>query len=308
MKDDEMLSLDFNSLKLLKVLDEERNTGLAADRLYLSQSAVSKALKRLREQLEDPLFERTGAGLIPTEKCQRLLNKLPNIISALDDLYSQKEEFTPGDYTGDISININTTLCRPLMTHLFLRLHELAPHATVSLENWSVKTETKIKQGTIDLAINYKSTELSKEISSVTTNYPEFRLCCHKNSPLTRLKSVSIEDVASYPFVLAIMPDHDFRGGTLISYFNKRGYEPNILLRSDKVDICLDTVRKVHSVMGVCEIVQSDLFDEVTLININHWEGIEHKPIACFVNYKFRETSYTRWLIDTVQEVIEELY
>ncbi|WP_047045372.1 LysR family transcriptional regulator [Vibrio mexicanus] len=308
MNDNEMLSLDFNSIKLLKVLGEELNTTRAADRLYLSQSAVSKALKRLREQLDDPLFSRSTNGLEPTEKCQRLLKKLPNLMTSLNDLYGHKEGFEPLTYTGDIKININTTLCRPLMTNLFMRLHELAPHATISLENWSMRTEAKIKQGVIDLGINYSTVDLSKEVVAVTTNTPEFRLCCHKDSPLTKLDKVSVADIAQYPIVLAIMPDHNQKGSHMVRYFQERGYNPHILLKSDKIDICMDTVRKVHSVMGICEIAQSEMFEELTLLNINHWEDIFHRPIACHVAYKFKDTSYTKWLINIIQEVIEELY
>ena len=217
MNDTDMLNLDFNAIKLLKVLGEERNTTRAANRLYLSQSAVSKALKRLREQLDDPLFTRSAKELEPTEKCRRILDKLPNLIEYLDDLYGHNDEFNPHTYLGDIKININTTLCRPLMSNLFMRLHELAPHATISLENWSVKTETKIKQGTIDLGINYDLVELSKDISYVVTNSPEYRLCCHKDLPLAKLDSPTIEDVIQYPFVLALMPDFNQKAADLSS-------------------------------------------------------------------------------------------
>lgn len=308
MNSADMLNLDFNSIKLLKVLGEELNTTKAADRLYLSQSAVSKALKRLREQMDDPLFTRSAKGLEPTEKCQRILAKLPSLMDSLNDLYGHKDEFDPSTYLGDIKININTTLCRPLMTNLFMRLHELAPHATIALENWSVKTETKLKQGTIDLGINYDPVELSKDISTIVTNSPEFRICCHKELPLAQLESVTIEDVAQYPFVLALMPDFNQQGSRFVKYFQQRGYEPKVLLRSDKVDICLDTVRKVPSVMTVCEITQSALFEELTLININHWDDIYHRDIACYAHHKFKNTPYTKWLISTIKEVIEELY
>ncbi len=308
MKDEEMLDLDFNSLKLLKVLGEERNTTKAAERLYLSQSAVSKALKRLRERFDDPLFIRTHQGLEPSAKCIRLLSKLPDLMCALDRLYSLNEDFDSTSYTGDIKININTTLSRPLMTKLFIRFHTLAPKATIVLENWSVNTETKIKHGVIDLGINYSTLDLGKEIIAITTNTPEYRLCCHKDSPLARLEQVSIDDVAKYPIVLAIMPDHNAKGSNFIRYFNQRGYYPHILLKSDKIDICMDTVRKIHSVMGICEIAKSDLFDELTLLNINHWEGIYHRPIACHVSHRVKNTPYTKWLIDNIQSVINTLY
>ncbi|GAM78044.1 lysR-family transcriptional regulator [Vibrio ishigakensis] len=67
--------IDLNLLRLMLILLEDGSVSRAATRLNLSQSAVSKQLTRLREQLgevlEDPLFIRTGRGLTPTA---RLLN------------------------------------------------------------------------------------------------------------------------------------------------------------------------------------------------------------------------------------------
>ncbi|MEF1305449.1 LysR family transcriptional regulator, partial [Vibrio owensii] len=57
---------DYNLLKVLRVLLETRNTKQAAERLNLSQSAVSHALSRLRETFDDALFVRERYGLVPT--------------------------------------------------------------------------------------------------------------------------------------------------------------------------------------------------------------------------------------------------
>lgn len=55
--------IDLNLLIILQVLLEERNGSKAARRLHLSQSAVSKALGRLRDTFNDPLFIRSAYGL-----------------------------------------------------------------------------------------------------------------------------------------------------------------------------------------------------------------------------------------------------
>ena len=60
--------MDLNLLKLLPVLADEKSVTKAADRLFMSQSAFSHALNRVREQLEDPLFIRTSQGMEPTPR------------------------------------------------------------------------------------------------------------------------------------------------------------------------------------------------------------------------------------------------
>ena len=59
-------SLDLNLLKALDALLDERSVTRAAERLALTQPAVSGMLTRLRESFDDPLFVRTQRGIAPT--------------------------------------------------------------------------------------------------------------------------------------------------------------------------------------------------------------------------------------------------
>ncbi len=58
--------LDLNLLRVFETVMRERSVSLAADRLNITQSAVSNALNRLRAALDDPLFVRTRNGMEPT--------------------------------------------------------------------------------------------------------------------------------------------------------------------------------------------------------------------------------------------------
>lgn len=64
--------VDLNLLKVFEALYEEEGASRAALRLGLTQSAVSSALRRLRNIYGDRLFERTGHGLRPTQKAKAL--------------------------------------------------------------------------------------------------------------------------------------------------------------------------------------------------------------------------------------------
>ncbi|QCW26245.1 LysR family transcriptional regulator [Lysobacter enzymogenes] len=67
--------LDLNLLKVFEAVYRERNLSLAAQALYLTPSAVSHALARLRRQFDDPLFVRDGRRMSPTAACQRLARR-----------------------------------------------------------------------------------------------------------------------------------------------------------------------------------------------------------------------------------------
>ena len=64
--------LDLNLLAALDVLLRERNVKRAAKKLGITQSAMSHKLKRLREELGDPLFVTAPGGLAPTARAESL--------------------------------------------------------------------------------------------------------------------------------------------------------------------------------------------------------------------------------------------
>ncbi|VVN20455.1 PCP degradation transcriptional activation protein [Pseudomonas fluorescens] len=65
--------IDLNLLVILDALLSEQHVTRAAERLHLSQPAVSHALARLRDLLGDPLLVRAGAGLVPTPRALELV-------------------------------------------------------------------------------------------------------------------------------------------------------------------------------------------------------------------------------------------
>ncbi|NIF77356.1 LysR family transcriptional regulator [Paraburkholderia sp. Cy-641] len=74
-------TVDLNLLKIFEALFEEGGASRAAIRLDMTQSAVSAALRRLRDVYSDTLFVRTGRGLAPTSRARELK---PIISEALD--------------------------------------------------------------------------------------------------------------------------------------------------------------------------------------------------------------------------------
>ena len=63
-----MMDIDRNLLKVFEIVYDERNVTRAAARLFLTQSAASHALARLKDVLDDPLFIRIPSGLQPTAR------------------------------------------------------------------------------------------------------------------------------------------------------------------------------------------------------------------------------------------------
>lgn len=85
--------LDFNLLKVFECLYQERNMSVVAKILFISPSAVSHAIKRLRSVLNDELFIRQGQLMQPTPACQRMAPQLLEVIEKLRQVLQTCGEF-----------------------------------------------------------------------------------------------------------------------------------------------------------------------------------------------------------------------
>ncbi len=86
--------IDLNLLLCLNVLLEECNVTRAANRLCLSQSAVSKSLAKLRVLFDDPLFTRHAHGLLPTPRALQLKPKLEVLVTHMQSI-TEPPQFSP---------------------------------------------------------------------------------------------------------------------------------------------------------------------------------------------------------------------
>ncbi|MGY2291769.1 LysR family transcriptional regulator [Pseudomonas sp. SDO528_S397] len=78
--------IDLNLLVILDALLSEQHVTRAAERLHLSQPAVSHALARLRDVLGDPLLVRQGGGLVPTPRALELATPLADALAQVQAL------------------------------------------------------------------------------------------------------------------------------------------------------------------------------------------------------------------------------
>ncbi|UTW04362.1 LysR family transcriptional regulator [Amphritea atlantica] len=86
---------DLNLLLLLEALLTECHVSRAAERMFLSQSAMSHALNRLRQQLDDPLLVRSGNGLKPTPRAIAMLPEIRQAIRMIEHSLSPPAPFDP---------------------------------------------------------------------------------------------------------------------------------------------------------------------------------------------------------------------
>jgi DNA-binding transcriptional LysR family regulator len=121
------MKYDLNLLPVFLTLMDERNVTRAAERLGMTQPALSNALNRLRETLRDPLFIRERYGMKPTQMAEELVPVVRAALSSLDEAIGGQQEFDPAVATRQFTLAPNSYFEFVLMPVIVARLRELAP-------------------------------------------------------------------------------------------------------------------------------------------------------------------------------------
>ncbi|AWL12383.1 Nodulation protein D [Saliniradius amylolyticus] len=147
--------LDLNLLKIFEALYIERNMTRAAHRLHLTPSAVSHAVKRLREHLDDPLFVRQSQRMQPTMLCESLAPALLENLAQLKHILQLREAFDPDTAQHQFRIGIHEALEKQLLPPLITQLSHRAPGMGLTSVGFRRRRMDKeLSTGTIDLAID----------------------------------------------------------------------------------------------------------------------------------------------------------
>jgi len=144
---------DYNLLKVFEVLLEEQSVTAAASRLYLSQSAVSKQLAKLRETFDDQLFERTAHGLRATPRAMQLAPQLHQVLQQLDQ-FTRPVSFEPALSQREFRIDLVETAYSLTYPFFMPDLLAQAPNIRVNSQTWSHESLDKLLRCEIDMAIS----------------------------------------------------------------------------------------------------------------------------------------------------------
>ncbi len=118
---------DLNLMPVFVALMEERNVTRAAERLGITQPALSNALNRLRETLRDPLFIRERYGMKPTQMAEELAPVIAAALAQLNDLILGQQAFDPAEATRLFTIAPNSYVEFVLAPLIVARLRQQAP-------------------------------------------------------------------------------------------------------------------------------------------------------------------------------------
>ena len=145
--------LDLNLLVAFLALIEERNVSRAAERLNLSQPAMSAALARLREYFSDRILVAQGKRMYPTAFAESLLPQVRETLSGIETLIATSQAFDPASSQRTFRMAASDYITVSVLVPLISALATEAPGVRIDLQLPGEGSARALDAGEIDLLL-----------------------------------------------------------------------------------------------------------------------------------------------------------
>lgn len=193
--------MDFKQLRYFVAVYEEGHVGRAAERLALSQPALSQQIRQLEHNLDVSLFERTNKRLLPTLAAHTLYN---HAVPLLDGLQRAREAL--GNFKGQalrtLAIGVLQTVNPGLVPQLLEGVRKAQPHLVVQIYELSgLEIERRLLNGSLDIGIGYLPPR-QPGLHGVLLYEDELQVVVPADHPLREFKKVSLAQAVDLPMLL----------------------------------------------------------------------------------------------------------
>jgi DNA-binding transcriptional LysR family regulator len=184
MREMNLRSIDLNLLTILQILLEEKHVTRAAERLHMSQSAVSRALQRLRLVFNDPLLVKSAEGYSLSSRALKLSTELTLILQTISGLI-QEPEFNPLKVAATLrfaGIDLDACIDMPTFMHQVL---DQAPALKIEVSTIPADYFTQLSKGQVDFFVSgIKPNKHSENLHSKHLSCSELAILLGKQNPL----------------------------------------------------------------------------------------------------------------------------
>ncbi len=240
----ELSRIDLNLLVPLSVLIKERSVSRAAEKLFLSQPAMSRILGRLRDLFDDPLFYRESNGLQPTAKTLELEVQLDAILFSIDSLVNSST-FSAELCEKAFRISTPPLMSKLLTTPLAKAIYDIAPKVTLEEYPSAIDPILLLKEGHVDFSIHIQDIVVSDEYRSEKIGYTYPVIYGASNHPLLQKENITINDCLEYSFVdlsLDIRSTGEYLN-PLDSELVKQGKKRAVALKSGQLSTLIESIK-----------------------------------------------------------------
>lgn len=242
-----LIRTDLNLLVVLQILLEERNVTRAAERLSVSQPALSKTLQKLRDAFEDELFTRTSHGLVPTPRAEELGRDLPSLLENVEQILGDMD-FSPDTYVGSFKLLMPPILCESLLPGLMAELSVVAPNVQIMMAEVPANFQELLKKGDADFAA-FVALETERDIHAEPIAAIAPRCYMRVGHPLEK-KEMDLHDFLAYPHLRLYLPGLTRENTSMVDdVLGQYGVHRDIVLETTQFSSAVGVLTRTDSLL-----------------------------------------------------------
>lgn len=292
---------DLNLFVVLEAIYREGNITRAGHQLNLTQPAISHALKRLRDMLQDPLFVRRGPHMVPTPFTQNMIEPVRQALQILEMNLSQSRNFVPEHIRRNFHLSMWEYAEALILPSLLRRLAHAAPAMSITTSRGKRRElETELSSGSIDLAIDIPMTMSDRIRHKLLLNEP-FVVMARRGHPAIPGK-LSLD---TYLSLRHIQVSSRRYGPSLIDVeLSRRGCRREVFLRTQhNLTACL-VMNKTDMLLTLPE-RHAQLLNKALANQIYAFPLEEaHLEAHLYWHESVENDAANRWLRDEIQNVL----
>ena len=192
--------IDLNLLIALDALLAERNVTRAAERMHLTQSAMSGVLARLREYFDDPLLVPVGRTMRLTPRAESLMQPVQDIIAKVDSTLGVRPDFEPASARRHFTLIASDYVTHVMLAEVLRRIEPLAPGLSFDIRPSSAGMAQELEQGRVDFLVTPAHLTVPEHPQAVLFDDTYHVIACRQHRALAR--GITLEQYQSLGHVV----------------------------------------------------------------------------------------------------------
>jgi DNA-binding transcriptional LysR family regulator len=234
--------MDLRKLEIFARVAELGNFSKAAESLHMAQPAVSIAVRKLEEELQTRLFDRSGRQIKITAEGAVLLEKARRILREVEDLGSSAGSMK-GLMSGELTIACPSMLATYFLPELlsgFLSKHPGLKAAVT--QAGTTRVEQMLRDDEIEIGITTSSASTEGDLEIIPLVREEIVLCVAASHPWAARKNIAIEELDQSPMV--VYESGYFIRSKLDQLCAAKGVKPDIRMQTNFLPLLTKMVKE----------------------------------------------------------------
>ncbi|WP_462380063.1 LysR family transcriptional regulator [Pseudomonas sp. Marseille-QA0892] len=289
--------MDFRQLRYFVALYEEGHMGRAAERLSISQPALSQQIRLLEQTLDVVLFQRSGRRLAATLAAQTLYSHAVPLLEGMERARDAMRTFR-GQAPRTLAIGVLQTVNASLVPLLLERLRQAQPQMVVQIYELSgLDIERRLLAGSLDVGIGFLPPRQAG-LQTLDLYEDELQLVIGEQHPLREFRKVSLAQAAELPMVLL---GEEYRVRQIWQeQLANIGRRPRVEAELNHMSTILDSLRQ-STLATVLPSRARKMEQEGALL----WKPISEPRIPLRVGLVYRDAQRQRTLLEILKSVLD---